>query len=151
MQSLILNILSICTVSISIFSANVKLHSTSKEMAPFGVVYQGTIFPKMGSGKLLDLKPTRIKFWYCSSMNKIIEIQIYIDNQLKVLIKRLVLTRTRTTEIDDVVCVNNVIWTVGCERVRGAKAKWWDSCWQTRDKGGWVFVTTSKEAGSPSK
>jgi hypothetical protein len=40
---------------------------------------------------------------------------------------------------------------VRCERVRGVKAKGWDSCWQTRDKGGWGFVTTSKEAGFPSK
>ncbi len=39
---------------------------------------------------------------------------------------------------------------MGCERVRGAKQEW-GSCWQTRDKGGWVFVKTSKEAGTPSK
>ncbi len=30
----------------------------------------------------------------------------------------------------------------------GVKAKGWDSWWQTRDKSGWVFITTSKEAGS---
>jgi hypothetical protein len=39
---------------------------------------------------------------------------------------------------------------VGCERVRGAKQRV-GSCRQTRDKGGLVFVTTSKETGSPSK
>jgi hypothetical protein len=61
------------------------------------------------------------------------------------------LSRTRMTKIVDVVYVNNVILTVGCERVRGVKAKLWDSCWQTRDKCGWVFITTSKEAGSSSK
>jgi hypothetical protein len=35
--------------------------------------------------------------------------------------------------------------------VKGVKAKGWGSCGQTRDKGGWEFVTPSKEAGSPSK
>jgi hypothetical protein len=34
---------------------------------------------------------------------------------------------------------------------KGVKAKGWGICWQTRDKGGWKFVTMSKEAGSPSK
>jgi hypothetical protein len=61
------------------------------------------------------------------------------------------LSRMKTTVIVDVVYVNNVIQTMGCERVRGVKAKGWGSCWQTRDKGGWVFATMSKEAGPPSK
>jgi hypothetical protein len=33
----------------------------------------------------------------------------------------------------------------GEKGVRGVKAKGWGSCWQTRDKGGWEFVTTSKK------
>ncbi len=32
-------------------------------------------------------------------------------------------SRTKTTKVADVVYVNNVIWTVECERVRGTKAK----------------------------
>jgi hypothetical protein len=39
----------------------------------------------------------------------------------------------------------------GEKGVKGAKAKGWISFWQTIDRGGWEFVTTSKEAGSPSK
>jgi hypothetical protein len=35
------------------------------------------------------------------------------------------LSRMKTTEIVDVVYVNNVIRTVGCKRVRGVKAKRW--------------------------
>jgi hypothetical protein len=38
----------------------------------------------------------------------------------------------------------------GEKGVKGAKAKGWVSFWQTIDRGGWEFVTTSKEAGSPS-
>jgi hypothetical protein len=53
------------------------------------------------------------------------------------------------TGVVDVVCVNTVNLTVGCERVGGlAKG---GMLLQTRDKGGWVLVTMSKEAGSPSK
>jgi hypothetical protein len=29
--------------------------------------------------------------------------------------------------------------------VKGAKAKGWDSCYQTGDQGGWEFLTTSKK------
>jgi hypothetical protein len=39
----------------------------------------------------------------------------------------------------------------GEKGVKGVKAKGWVSFWQTIDRGGWEFVTTSKEAGSPSK
>jgi hypothetical protein len=49
----------------------------------------------------------------------------------------------KTTEIVDVVYVNNVMKVV--------KAKGWGSCWQTMDRGGWEFITTNKEAGSPRK
>jgi hypothetical protein len=35
--------------------------------------------------------------------------------------------------------------------MKGVKAKGWGSCWQSRDKGSWEFITMSKEAGSPSK
>jgi hypothetical protein len=33
----------------------------------------------------------------------------------------------------------------------GKASKGWGSCQWTGDKGGWVFATTNKEAGSPSK
>jgi hypothetical protein len=42
----------------------------------------------------------------------------------------------KTTEIVDVVSVNNVILTVGYERVGGVNAEGWGRCWQIRDKGG---------------
>ncbi len=37
------------------------------------------------------------------------------------------------------------VWKVG------RASKGWGSCWQTRDKGGWVFAIMSKEVGSQSK
>jgi hypothetical protein len=33
----------------------------------------------------------------------------------------------------------------------GRTSKRWGSFWQTRDKSGWVFNSTSQEVGSPSK
>jgi hypothetical protein len=55
------------------------------------------------------------------------------------------LSWTRKTEIVGVVYVNDVILTVGCERARGVKAKGWNSCWQTRDKGGWDLLPRAKK------
>ncbi len=56
----------------------------------------------------------------------------------------------KTTEIVDVVSVNNVTWTEGLETMRGAK-QGVEQLLADQDKGGLVFVTTSKEACSPSK
>ncbi len=54
--------------------------------------------------------------------------------------------------IVDVIFVNNVMGTEGAgkgrngaKQVKALKAKGWVSCYQTGDRGGWKFVTTSKK------
>ncbi len=51
----------------------------------------------------------------------------------------------KKTLVVDIVLVNSVRWAEGGKGVKGAKAKGWDSCYQTRDGSGWEFITTIKK------
>jgi hypothetical protein len=55
------------------------------------------------------------------------------------------LSRTKKTVIVDVVIVNSVMWAEGWERVERGKSRGWGSCYQTGDRSGLEFVTTSKK------
>ncbi len=52
---------------------------------------------------------------------------------------------SQTTVIVDVVIVNSVMWAERWDRVKGAKAEGWGSCYQIGDWSGWEFATISKK------